>query len=206
MEALPNSSPRLDLFFPVRGTLIPLDHGYQLYSAIARQLESPQDPWLHASNQVGLHPIRGHYNGRGQLALNAHSRLGLRLPGDQIHRFLPLAGKRLTLGDATIDLGIPQPQALKPAPNVYAHLVTTRNGEEETRFDEEITRQLAALGIRGKAQRGPRRVFRIKEKKVVAHTLLVTQLTAEESIRLQETGVGGRRKLGCGVFLPWEGL
>lgn len=205
MEALP-FSPHLDLLFPVRGRLIPIDHGYQLYAALCHQLESPQDPWLHTHSQLGLHPIRGRYQGCGQLALNSHSRLGLRLPSDLIHRFLPLAGKRLTLGDATIDLGIPQPQALKPAPNLYAHLVTTRNGDDEARFDDEISRQLAALGIQGKTQRGPRRVFRIKEKKVVAHTLLVSQLTAEESIRLQEAGVGGRRKLGCGVFVPWEGL
>lgn len=202
MVELSASEPYLDLFFPVRGTLIPVDHGYSLYAALALQLESPGDPWLHASGQLGVHLIRGRYQGRGHLALTSRSSLGLRLPSAFIHRFLPLAGKRLILGDSTISLGIPQPHALQPAANLYAHLVTTRNGEDETRFDEEIARQLAAQGIQSKAQRGPRRVFRIKEKKVIGHTLLVSGLTAEESIRLQETGVGGRRKLGCGVFVP----
>jgi CRISPR/Cas system CSM-associated protein Csm4 (group 5 of RAMP superfamily) len=31
----------------------------------------------------------------------------------------------------------------------------------------------------------------------------VSELTAEESIRLQEHGLGGRRKMGCGVFEEW---
>lgn len=128
----------------------------------------------------------------------------MRLPVELIPSFLPLAGKSLQLGEDKLRLGIPQPHALQPVPNLYAHLVTTKNGQDEARFDEEIARQLAALGIQGKAQRGPRRTFRIKDKRVVAHTLLVTELTAEESIRLQEAGLGGRRKLGCGVFLPWQ--
>jgi CRISPR-associated protein Cas6 len=83
-------------------------------------------------------------------------------------------------------------------------VVTCRNGQDEARFDAEIARQMDEFGIHGKAQRGPRRTVTIKDKKVVAHTLLVTELTAEESIRVQVAGLGGRRKMGCGIFLPKE--
>jgi CRISPR-associated protein Cas6 len=199
------NSPNIDLHFPVIGRHIPIDHGYPLYAALSRLLERPGDPWLHDSDNLGIHPIRGRYAGPGQLLLTAHSRLTLRLAAERIAAFLTLAGKTLQIGDERIHVGIPQPAILVPAANLYAHLVTTKNGQDEVRFDEEIARQLAALGIQGKPQRGPRRAFRIKEKRVVAHTLLVAELTAEESIRLQEAGLGGRRKLGCGVFVPWEG-
>lgn len=200
-----NVSPVIDLFFPVQGHSIPVDHGYALYASLSRQIESDTDPWLHQSHEIGLHPIRGRYTGAGRLTLTPNSRMGIRLPAGLLPRCLLLAGKTLQLGDDRIRIGIPQPAALIPAPNLYAHLVTTKNGQDEARFDEEIARQLAALGVQGRPQRGPRRTFRIKEKRVVAHTLLVTELTAEESIRLQEAGLGGRRKLGCGVFVPWEG-
>jgi len=33
----------------------------------------------------------------------------------------------------------------------------------------------------------------------------ITNLTAEESLTLQEQGLGGRRRMGCGVFVPAEG-
>ena len=50
-----------------------------------------------------------------------------------------------------------------------------------------------------------RRALRIKDQTHVGYSLLVEGLSAEESIRLQEQGLGGRRKLGCGLFLPWRG-
>jgi len=33
--------------------------------------------------------------------------------------------------------------------------------------------------------------------------LHVNGLTAEESIKLQEIGLGGRRHMGCGIFVPY---
>jgi CRISPR-associated protein Cas6 len=198
------STPKLDLLFPLQGNQVPLEHGYLLYAAISKLLETPTDRWLHESDAVGLHRIRGRYIGPGLLALD-HARFGLRIPADLIPRFLPLAGKPIQLAQHSLRIGIPQPHALIPAATLYAHLVTTKNGQDESRFDEEIARQLAALDIRGKPIRGPRRTFRIKDKQVIAHTLLVSELTADESIRLQEEGLGGRRKLGCGVFVGWEG-
>jgi len=195
-------SPKIDLLFPLHGHEIPLDHGYALYAALSRALESATDPWLHAQEDVGMHLIRGTYRGKGRLALTPASRIAIRLPASLIHKFLVLAGQQLILGTDSLRLGIPQPRALAPTPALYAHLVTTRNGQDEERFDSEIARQLNELGIEASAQRGPRRSFTVRDKKVVAHTLLVSELTAEESIRLQERGLGGRRKLGCGIFLP----
>lgn len=197
-------SPKIDLLFPLHGQEIPLDHGYALYAALSRALESATDPWLHDQEDVGLHLIRGRYQGKGCLALTPASRIAIRLPAALIHKFLALAGQRLTLGADSVRLGMPQPRALQPTPALYAHLVTTRNGQDEERFDSEIARQLSELEIAGSSQRGPRRSFTVRDKRVVAHTLLVSELTAEESIRLQEHGLGGRRKLGCGVFVPWQ--
>lgn len=196
-------SPKIDLFFPVHGREIPVDHGYPLFAALSRSLEDPDNPWLHESADIGVHLIRGCYQGQGRLALGPRAILGVRLPAALIPKLLPLAGKSIQVDGNSLRVGIPQPHALNPAPNLYAHLVTCRNGQDEGRFDAEIARQMAALNIHGKAQRGPRRTFTVKDKKVVAHSLLVTELTAEESIRLQEAGLGGRRKLGCGMFVPW---
>ena len=40
--------------------------------------------------------------------------------------------------------------------------------------------------------------MRIRDKRVVGYAVLATGLTVEESIRLQEHGLGGRRRMGCG--------
>jgi CRISPR-associated protein Cas6 len=194
----------VDLYFRVQGKQITVDHGYALYAAISRCVENERDRWLHASEEVGLIPVRGRYLGQGRLALDSNARFGLRLPAGLISKSLPLAGKRLELNGDKLLVGTTTTSALISAPVLYAHIVTTKNGEDEKRFDEEVQRQLVALDIKGKPIRGPRRIVTIKDKKVVGYSLLVTELTAEESIRLQERGLGGRRKMGCGVFLPWR--
>ena len=195
----------VDLFFHVQGREVPVDHGYALYSAISRILESGEEnKWLHNADNVGLLPIRGHYAGQGKLVLDQHAWFGLRLPVNLIPKVLRLAGKRLDVDGEALRVGVSTTSALIPAPVMYAHIVTTKNGEDENRFDAEIQRQLDALGIKGKPARGPRRIVTIKDKKVVGYSLLVSELTAEESIRLQENGLGGRRKMGCGVFVVWK--
>ena len=37
-------------------------------------------------------------------------------------------------------------------------------------------------------------------------SLLVADLTAEESVRLQQQGLGPHRKMGCGIFIPHKGI
>ena len=199
-----NESPVVDLYFHIQAKEIAVDHGYALYGAISHILETrgkDEDKWLHTADNVGLLPIRGHYAGKGKLLLGQHAQLGLRLPVGLIPKVLPLAGKRLDVNGDVLRVGVSTTSALIPAPVLYAHIVTTKNGKDEARFDAEIQRQLDALAIKGKPARGPRRIMTIKDKKVVGYSLLVSELTAEESIRLQEQGLGGRRKMGCGVFV-----
>jgi CRISPR-associated protein Cas6 len=43
--------------------------------------------------------------------------------------------------------------------------------------------------------------MRIHGKTIVGFTVLVQGLTAGESIQLQEEGLGGRGKMGCGFFV-----
>ena len=198
-------SPIVDVFFGVRGSRVSADHGYALYGAVARALETRGDAWLHQLDQVGLHLLRGAYGSDGRLLLGPRACFGLRLSAALIPKVLALAGKRLKIGGDALRVGVPHVRALRPAPVLAARLVTTRNGQDEPRFDHEIARQLSGLGINATAMRGRRRVFRIKDKTVVGYGVRVAGLNAAESLRLQEHGLGGRRKMGCGVFVPVRG-
>jgi CRISPR-associated protein Cas6 len=192
----------VDLFFGVRGSRVSADHGYALYGAVARILEMREHGWFHEADQIGLHLLAGAYGAPGRILLGPRARFGLRLPAALIPKVLPLAGKRLVIGGHTLRVGVPHVQALRPAPILAARLVTTRNGQDETRFDREVARQLTALEIAAAAIRGRRRIIRIKDKSVVGYSVRIAGLSAEQSLRLQEQGLGGRRKMGCGVFVP----
>lgn len=209
--------PILDILFRVTGTEVPADHGYALFGAISRILESDGDRWLHGNPVIGLHTIRGAPGAPGRYLLDEGARFGLRLPPELMARSLKLAGRRIGLDGCRLRVGVARTRALVPATTLHSRIVTTRNGLDPARFDAEIARQAAALDIRGRIFRVPRhderdsagrdpsrRVVRIRDKRVVGYALLATELTAEESIRLQEHGLGGRRRMGCGVFLPFQ--
>lgn len=207
--------PMIDLSFPLLGPLLPCDHGYELYAALSRIL-----PALHHDElPCRIAPVRGTYAGDGLLHLDArYSRLRLRLALDTIPHVLPLAGKALEVGGHRVRLGVPQASALVSAPALAARLVTisiahAARAPEVAEFLDAARRRLDALGIAGEAgiplvETGPhagkprRRILRIRQRKVVGFAMRVTGLTAEQSIALQENGLGGRSKMGCGFFLP----
>ena len=207
-------NPTLDILFRVIGTEVPSDHGYALYGALSRILETEEDQWMHGNPHIGLHTVRGTPLGNGRRLIGPNARLGLRLPSDLLPRSLTLAGKSLDLDGCKLRVGVSETRALVPAATLHCRIATTKNGNDSTRFDAEIARQLAALGIQGKVFRVPegsggsdgrdpsRRIFRVKSKRIVGYSVLATELTAEESILLQERGLGGRRRMGCGVFVP----
>jgi CRISPR-associated protein Cas6 len=72
----------------------------------------------------------------------------------------------------------------------------------EPNFQTAARKQLAALGVSDQAELTlpKRRTFRIKHKEVVGYETIIEGLTAEESLGVQEAGLGGRRHMGCGVF------
>ncbi len=203
--------PVIDLSFVLVGTTIPLDHGYALFSALCRVV-----PALHGDVAVGVHPIGGRQTAPGVLSLTERSRLKIRLPSEGIAPFIAVAGQSLELDGHHVRIGIPQVEALVPAPNLASRLVTFRNALTPSALEEDVRRELAHLEIAGTPHLVPsvrpswqgqpiRRVLRVKDKKVVGYSLRVNGLSGEESLRLQEIGLGGRRRMGCGCFVPWGG-
>jgi CRISPR-associated protein Cas6 len=207
----------VDVRFRLQGNQIPADHGYHLLSAIAQLI-----PELHSDEEVGVHPISGRPSGNRCIAISKGSLLTIRLPAARISQILPLAGKALKIGAHTVRVGTPQTMALTPATRLYSRLVVIKGFLEPQAFVEAAQRQLEELDIKGKPSlvaqphvaeanvdkhtgtRSPflRRTIRIRDKEVVGFAIRVDELTAEESIRLQERGLGGRRRFGCGIFIP----
>ncbi|MBI1893417.1 MAG: type I-MYXAN CRISPR-associated protein Cas6/Cmx6 [Candidatus Rokubacteria bacterium] len=187
--------PHVDLAFRVMGTTLPVDHGYALYSAINRLV-----PALHDARDIGVHPIRGRYVGEGNLHLTPFSRLVIRLPDDRIRPFLQLAGKTLDVDGYRLRVGVPETRALRPAATLYSRLVTIKGFMEPEAFLEAAGRQLQEMGVTADLRVGERRTLRVKDKQVVGFEVTALGLDAEDSVRLQEVGIGGRRRMGCGIF------
>ncbi len=191
---------KIDVQFHAAGQCLKVDHGYALFSAISGIL-----PFFHHTDDVLVSPVRGRYIGNGLLNIAPSSRLVLRMPVGRVVEYINLAGKILDIDGHVIRIGVPNSYALIPSTTLYAHLVTTRNGQDQQRFEQEITRQFEMLGCSGRISVGKRRTFRVHGRQVVGYSMLVSELSSEDSITIQESGLGGRSKMGCGFFVPWRG-
>lgn len=192
---------KLDVKFIVlpRGMPLPADHAYPMYSAISRVL-----PVLHENDDTGIFPITGVQTGDRNMILTAESRLAIRLDVERIPTILPLAGKSLGLGRTMLQIGVPTVHALIPAATLRSRLVTIKGFMEEDEFIAAVRRQLDLIGISQEAtiHLGKRRTLCIHDKNVVGFEVFLGNLNETDSIQVQETGIGGRRKMGCGLFLP----
>ena len=193
--------PYVDLSFHLSGVQ-PLwsDHGYWLYGAISRVL-----PQIHQPNEIAVLPISGQQIGGRQMQLTKSSRLTLRVASTDIASWLGLAGKTLEIGGAKVQVGVPEIRALIPATALRSRLVTTKNCQDQTRFEAELNRQMKALGLSDQVIVTiiKRRTVRIHDKEVVGYEVVLEGLNAEESISIQTAGLGGRRHMGCGVFVAF---
>jgi CRISPR-associated protein Cas6 len=192
----------VNLSFPVMGAELPADHNYRLYAAISRQF-----PQLHQLDGLAVNTISGIPNKQGKIRVTPSSRLLLRLPVEAIAQVYPLAGKTLDVGGYPIQLGNPELQTLKPVDSLKARLVTIKGYSEPAPFLEAAYRQLQALGINAnigipanKKGEPKRLTLKIKSYTVVGFSVVVSDLAPDDSIKLQVYGLGGKRRLGCGVF------
>lgn len=194
----------VDAAFPARGKAIPVDHGYALFSALSRHL-----PHLHQRRTWAVHPVFGDYQGRGILTLNRRSMVKLRLPADDLAQILGLGGSSLTVREHAVHLGFPRIYPLETRPHLESRLVAIKGfGDTPDDFARAVARQLTHLDDLGQSaesidiQVGPRRVLRIKQTPIAGHALALSGLSAQASLTLQCRGLGGRRHMGAGVFVP----
>jgi CRISPR-associated protein Cas6 len=209
-------TPFVELDFSVLGRMLPADHGYALYGGLSEVV-----PAVHEAEWLGIHTLVGTKDGKGNILLPHEPQLHLRMPVDKIPLVYPLAGKKITVQEHCLRLGIPQIRMLQPSANLRARLVTLKlagskgKSAETESFLAGVERQLEALEIQGTVSLEParekneldpyaRRVLRIRGKAITGYGVHVFGLSDEDSLKLQAVGIGGRRRMGCGLFVPFE--
>ena len=204
-----NSEEYVDLTFKLRGAPIPLDNGYPIYAALSRIC-----PPLHELNYIGIHPIAGIPTSNKFLELIDRSRLKIRIHHQQILVIYPyLEGQAFQIGQNFYQLNIPDYKPLISSESLYSRLVIITGFQDSTTFIEAVQRQLDNLGVRGKIElltrqdgTPQRRQLTINKQgeqfKVRGFGVKISELNPEDSLILQEQGIGGKRKMMCGIFVP----
>ena len=212
--------PIIELSFRLRGTPLPYDHGYPMYRAVAGIVPWVAEP---AQTDLAIVPIHGSPHG-GFLHLTSVSRLAFRLNADDAEKLLPLSDQSLVVDAAVLRVGRPTEYRLRPVPGLASSFVAAEHYRHSDEVLEWLKGEFRVLEIRavpalrhkhGRAGASPaeqgRRSFdcpyarhhrQIDDRSVVGWEVQVFGLTPNESVRLQEHGVGPGRRYGCGVFMP----
>lgn len=196
---------KIDIAFRVSSTgAIPADHGYLLYSALSRRL-----PWLHESLDAAVHPIRGRQIGGRRMALQEFSRLTVRADVDAVGQLLPLSGSQIDLAGTNLLLGVPELRQFSAASDLRSRIVAIKLSHSPTvpqdTFRKALDDQLQALGVTpGEIVVGQRRTMQIKGRQIVGYEVCLTGLSPDASLTVQTHGLGGRHRMGAGVFTPYD--
>jgi len=201
-----------DLNFRVecRGGLA-VDHAYPLYRAVIQVL-----PWFETEPGVALHTLHGAESGNGWLRpykegdllyLSKRTRLRLRLPKARFEDAAILAGKTLDIGGCMVKVARPTVRALSTQTTLFTRSLVAEKTQSENEFLHQATEMLNAEGIHPQRMMGGRQhTIKMPDATLYARSLMIVDLAFEQSIQLQQHGLGVQQKLGCGIFLPHKSI
>lgn len=188
----------LDMVFDLKGKLIPDDYAFALGDEIVRIL-----PWLASEKSVGILPLRGSTTEEGML-LARRSKLILRLPAKLARQSSVLSGQTLNIGFGKLYIGEGQERFLQSHPTLHAHMV--EGAKEEDIFITDVANRLLELGVSCKWICGKRHTVNGMGQSLSGYSLVLHDLKPEASLLVQRAGLGGSRRFGCGIFIPYKDI
>jgi CRISPR-associated protein Cas6 len=201
----------VDLVYPIACHTLPVDHSYALGHAVVQVLS-----WLPDEGGSGVHPIQVAVSAHGWerpsgaddlLHLSKRTRLVIRVPRRRMEDAMALVGRELDVrGQMLMITGEPAARPLQPSATLYSRNVAL-NAEDEGSFLHRAAELLEKLGIPvRKMLPGRITVIDTPDGPLATRSLMLADLAAEESLRLQQRGLGPCRYFGCGLFIPYKGI
>lgn len=190
----------VDLAFAIEGDRLPRDHRALLAAALEAAL-----PWLAGTPGAGVHRLNVvtmTAAGGTQALLSRRTKLVLRVPRERAADTSALVGATLDLGGHALRVGAQHARELLPWGTLYAHLVAADADAvpDEAAFMREVEAELRELGVPCRPICG--RLQQLESGRLQGYSLMLDGLSAADSLRLQQFGIGRHRRLGCGVFVP----
>lgn len=202
----------VDIVYDISCRELPVDHIYDLSVSLLNIL-----PWLETEECAGVHAIHVAASGNGWirpenaddiLHLSRRTKLILRAPKHRLDDAAELAGKTLVISGN--DLTVNDLSAVKPLSTlttIFSRYVVADDNNNEEAFLEKIFNQLQQLGIKPKKMLcGRENLIKSANGTINTRSLMLAELEVEDSVKLQQHGLGPYRHMGCGLFIPHKGI
>ena len=203
----------MDVMFSLKCKTLPIEHAHVLSKAMHEAL-----PWMASDERAGVHLIHVAESGNGWmrpedpenevLCLSRRTKMTLRLPKERIeetksillNKTFDIDGHALTVGE-----GVNKP--FVALPTLFCRYVVTDKNHDEMEFMHWAVDRLKEMNIPvKKMMAGKQNTFKTPEGSVYTRSLMVAELEEEQSVRLQQKGMGTHRTMGCGLFMPQKGI
>ena len=198
----------LDVVFIIKGKTLPNN----TLSAFAQSLSEQIKNW-DTFQGLGLHLKLGGEEGNGWyrdndpdsvLYISRRTKLVLRVPQENISSVEALTDIELDIQGHSVKLAHKHTKNLMHSSTLYSHHVIS-DFKEEMEFLRYVQQQLQELDIKcTKILCGKSREMDLAGRKVITRSLMLNELSKEDSLLLQAKGIGREQKRGCGVFIPYK--
>jgi len=203
----------VDVLFSIDCKRLPVDHAYALSEALKRVL-----PWFSDDTGLGVHTVHvaGSQNGWERpehgsdqhLIVSRRTKLAIRVPRERLDILMEdLRGKTLDVAGCSLTIGDGKIRPLSTETTLFARYVVARPGDSEEEFLRWAAGELSAMDIRlRKALCGKETLLTTPDGTIHTRSLMLADLAQEDSVRLQQAGLGPHREMGCGIFIPHKGI
>ncbi len=199
----------VDVSFKVDCQKISLDHAYDLYEAINQKI-----PEINTIDNLAIHSIYGAESGAGwerpktEIYLSKRTRFCIRTPIEYADKFFHLNDQTLNIGKKyLVKLSKPTIKKLIITDTIFCRSVIMENIEDEDSFLSDVNSSLSLINIKVKKMLcGKDHYIKTPKKILRSKSLLITNLEKEDSIKIQELGIGIGKLYGCGIFLPHKSI
>ncbi|GMR18822.1 MAG: hypothetical protein BMS9Abin33_1265 [Gammaproteobacteria bacterium] len=199
----------IDLVYTIRCKMLPVDHAWPLSEALLEYL-----PWLKKEDCAGIHPIHISEEANGWmrpdnpddiLHLSQRTRLILRVPKNREDDARTLVGTKMDIAGNSMEIIAVNRKLLSAITTVFSRYIVSEDDEEV--FMNGVVKSLSEINIQpDKMLPGKKRMIRTPDGNIETRSLMLTDISVQESIRLQQKGLGPYRHLGCGLFVPHKDI
>jgi len=201
----------VDLVYRIECKSLPVDHAHSLAEAITDALS-----WFAGEELTALHPVHIPDSGNGWMRsedpheimhLSRRTRLILRVPRHRVEDAHALSGQALDVNGHEIRVGVASERPLVAITTLFSRYILSPETSTEEDFLAESARQLRERGINARKMLcGKTHSVGTAEGRQRARSLMLADLSIEDSFRLQRNGLGDRQHLGFGVFIPHKDI
>jgi len=208
-KSIAEQTEMIDLSFSVNCKELHYDHAYELSSEIINLIPNIMDDKRNA-----IQTLHGPMSGNGwmradgeNIFLSKRAKLFLRVNKLQVDKIRDIEGKKIKLFGNDLSIGKSKVKTFLDVRDLFCRFVSCDEYLPEDMFLEQVQKELEAHNIRiNKALCGKSKKILFGDETLHTRSLMIADLSKQESIRLQEVGVSGERLYGCGIFLPHKSI